>query len=243
MPTLREIRFYVCYTPSKEIEALLVGKTEEEQNKITVEDYDKNYHHRDFEFRLQTRSIASFYVRCLKGYKNDKCSKINIECVPNIVREPNALFGIYSVQVAFNVDEFFKLDNLGKKKKTLELIKVAISQLIEKEGWDKEIFDEAYNRIVSENYVNKWAWKKQKNNPSRKYIAKVSCEHGIHSFDISIVIMDKNNNIIKEETVVREKPDEWMFGRYFGDLKWISNNEVVLVDKEGNSEFSVNIKE
>lgn len=243
MLILREIRFYVRYTPSKEIEALLVGKNEEERNKITVEDYNKNYQQRDFQFRLQTRNITSFYERCLKGYKNDKCSKINIECVENVVSKPSEVLGIYTVQVAFNVDDFFKLNDFDKKKKTLELIRIAISQVLKNEKWDKSIFDEAYNGVISEDYDNKWVWKKQKNSPNRKYIAKVFCEHGIYSCDISIIITDKNEQIIKKEMVVREKPDEWMFGKYFGDLRWISNNEVVLIVKDGSSQFSVKIEE
>jgi len=242
MPTLREIRFYVCYAPSKEVEALLVGKNEEERNKITVEDYNKNYQQRYFQFRLQTRNITAFYERCLKGYKNDKCSKINIDCVQDVVREPSSLYGIYSVQVAFNVDEFFKLDDFGKKKKTLELIRAAISQIVEKEGWDKTIFDNAYNKVISENYINKWIWKKQKYNPTRKYIAKVLCEHGIHSCDISVIIMDKKEQIIRKELIISEKPDEWMFAKYFGDLKWISTNEVALIGKSGDQQASVKIE-
>lgn len=162
MPTLREIRFYVSYIPSKEIEALLVGKSEEERNKITSEDYNNNYKRRNSKFRLQTRNITSFYESCLKGYKNDKCSKINIECMPNTVVQSNALLGIYSVHIPFDVDDFFKLDDFGKKKKTLDLIQIAMSHIIEKEGWNKTIFDEAYNRIISENYINTWIWKKQK---------------------------------------------------------------------------------
>lgn len=243
MPVLREIRFYVSYTPSKEIEDLLLGKNEEEQNKITVEDYNKNYQQRYFQFRLETRNITSFYERCLKGYRNDKCSKINIECVPNVVMEPSAVLGIYKVQVAFNVDDFFKLDDFEKKRKTLDLIKIAITQIIEKEGWDKTIFDETYNRIISENYINTWIWKKRKHNPTRKYIAKVFCDHDIYSCDIGIIITDKNEQIIKKQVVVREKPDEWMFGKHFGDLKWISNNEVVLIGKGGHSQFSIKIEE
>lgn len=241
MPTLREIRFYVNYTPSKDIEALLVGKNDEERNKITVEDYNINYQQRNFQFRLQTRNITAFYERCLKGYKNDKCSKINIECVQKVDRDPGAVFGIYTVQVAFNVDDFFKLVDLDKKKKTLELIRMGMSQVIDKEGWNRTVFDEAYNTIVTENYANKWVWKKQKSNPSRKYIAKVLCEHNIYSCDINVIIMDKNSQIIKKEVVVSEIPDELKFANYFGELKWISNSEVVLVGKNGSHEFRVRI--
>lgn len=53
--------------------------------------------------------------------------------------------------------------------------------------------------------------------------------------------MNKSNEVIKKEVVVTEKPDEWRFGNYFGDLKWISKDEVVLISKKGSSEFKVKI--
>lgn len=241
MPILKEIGFDVSYIPSEEVAKLLVGKSEEERNKITTEDYSRNYKQRNFQFRLQTRCIASFYERCFKSYKNDKCWKILIECVPNVDREPKSISGIYMIQVAFDINDFFNLDGLEKKIKSLELIKTAVSEILKIEGWDETIFESAYNRVVSENYVNKWIWKKQKNNPVRQYIAKVLCEHDIYSCDISILITDKKEQVIKREIVVKEKPDEWMFAKYFGDLKWISNKEVSLVSKEGNYEFRVKI--
>jgi hypothetical protein len=243
MPTLKEIGFHVKYEPNEEIAALLVGKSEEEQNKITVEDYTNNYKKRNFEFRLQTRNIASFYERCFKSYKNDKCWKILIECVKSDAREPSAVLGIYTVQVVYNVDNFFKLDDYEKKRTTLELIRSAVGKVVEKECWDGVVFDNAYERVISEDYLNRWIWKKQKHSPSRKYIAKILCDHGIYSCDISIIVTDKKEQIVKKELVIREKPDEWMFAKYFGDLKWISTNNVALIDKAGNQRVSVIFEE
>ncbi|MCX7914579.1 MAG: hypothetical protein N2511_08345 [Thermodesulfovibrionales bacterium] len=73
-------------------------------------------------------------------------------------------------------------------------------------------------------------------------MAKVLCEHGIYSCDISIIIVDMKEQVVKKELVIKEKPDEWMFSKYFGDLKWISNNEVVLIGKNGNQQFSIIIE-
>ncbi|GAA0177103.1 hypothetical protein SH2C18_03890 [Clostridium sediminicola] len=241
MPTLKEIGFDVRYIPSEEVAALLVGKSEEERNKITVEDYNKNYKQRNVEFRYQTRCIASFYERCFKSYKNDKCWKILIECVPNVNREPMAVLGIYHVQVSFDINDFFKLDDLEKKRKTLELINTAVSEVVKKENWDEAIFENAYNRVIKENYVNKWVWKKPKNNPGRKYLAKVLLEHDIYSCDISIIITDKKEQVIKRKLVVKEKPSEWMFAKYFGNLKWLSNKEVALIDRSGSIVCRVNV--
>lgn len=241
MPTLRNIELHVSYIPSKGIEDLLVGKSKEEQNKITTEDYNNNMKQRNSKFRLQTRNITAFYERCLKGYKNDKCCKINIECAPNSVIKSSVVLGIYTVHIPYDIDNFFKLNDFDKKRKTLDLINIAIEHIVEKEQWDKIRFDEAYNQIISENYINTWIWKKQKHSPNRKYIAKVFCEHDIYYCDIGIIIVDKSGQIIKKEVVVTEIPTEWVFIKYFGDLKWISNNELEFIGKDGNSRFTIKI--
>lgn len=241
MPSLRDIRFYVTYIPSEEVEALLVGKSEEERREITRQDYEKNHEQRQLDFRLQTRNISSFYSSCLKGHKNDQCSRINIECRSNSEIRSSFGEGFYVVFIPYDIDDFFKLDDLGKKKKTLELIDIATAHIIEKEGWDRTIFDEAHHQIVNNDYMNRWIWKKPKNSPNRKYLAKVFGNHGLYSCDIGIIIEDKNGQIMKQEVVVSEKPEEWAFLKYLGDLKWISGNEVVLIGKDGDSEFHMKV--
>lgn len=191
MSKLREICFDVPYVPSSYIESKLVGKQEEERNKITVEDYNKNYKKRNFEFRLQTRCIASFFERLIGEFENDNCRKIIIECVSQINRKISHCDGFYLVQIVYDVNSFFNLNDLEKKQKTLELIKNGLDKIIEKEDWDKTIFDNVYSQIVDSNYINQWIWRKKKNNSTRKYIAEVLCEHDIYSCDISVIITDK----------------------------------------------------
>lgn len=241
MPTLKEIGLYPQYIPSEEIIKQLAGKSEEKRKKITVDDYNRNYKEKFFEFRLQTRCIAALYERSFNAYKNNKCWKIVINCVLNVDREPNSVNGIYLVQVKFNIEDFFGLDDFEKKRKTLDIITKGVSQIVQKEGWDKTVFDDAHNKVLAENYENRWIWKKQKSNPGRQYIAKVLCEHGLYSCNISLIIEDKRGQVIKQEIVIREKPDEWAFSKYFGDLMWISNNEVRLISKKKDYEFKLNI--
>ena len=63
----------------------------------------------------------------------------------------------------------------------------------------------------------------------------------MHSCDIKVVITDREVNVLKEEIVVTEKPDEWAYAKYLGNLKWLSNNEVVLISKNKERQFKVTI--
>jgi hypothetical protein len=241
MPTLKEIIFDVPYIPNEQIVSQFDGKTEEECNKITVEDYNNNYKERNFKFRLQARFILSLFERLLGGFKNDQCSRIIINCVPVITKEPRHFDGYYYVQVSYDINNFFQLDDLDKKKKILELIQIGLTEIINKERWDRSLFDRVFNQIIDGNYINQWVWKKQKSSPGRQYIAKVLCDHKMYSCDIKVMITDKEGNVLKEKTVVTAKPDEWAYAKYFGDLKWLLNNEVVLISKNKECEFKIKI--
>lgn len=243
MLILKEIIFDIPYVPSEEIVCQLDGKIGEERNKITTEDYNKNYKERNFKFRLQTKCITSLFERLLGGFKNDKCRRIIIECVPIITKEARCFEGFYLVQVPYDINNFFQLNDLEKKKKALELIKVGLNEIIVNEDWDSTIFDKVYKQIIDKNYINQWQWKKQKGNPGRQYTAKVFCEHDIYFFNIKLIIEDKKRQVIKEEKIITEKPDEWSYAKYFGDLKWLSNNEVALISKNKDYEFRVKIEQ
>lgn len=241
MPILRDIIFDIPYIPSKEVLDKLTGRPEEECNKITVEDYEKNYKERNFRFRLQTGCITNMYVHYLGKFRNDKCRRIIIECVPSIEKEPRAFEVFYIVQVKFDIDKFFELNDIDKKRKALELIKITVSQIVEVEGWDKSIFEHAYNKVILENYIYSVIWKKQKNSPNRQYTAKVLLEHDLYSSDISILITDKNGRIVKREKIVTESPAVWAYSKYFGDLRWLTDKEVALISKFEGHEYKVKL--
>jgi hypothetical protein len=241
MSILRDIFFDVPYKPNEDVMAELVGKSEEERNKITIADYEKNYKERNFKFRLQTRSIASSYIYHLGKFKNDKCWRIIIECVPSIDRGPGAYGGFYHIQVKLDINSFLKLSDIDKKRKTLEIVNNAVLEIVEIEGWDKGIFESVYNKIILDNYINKRIWKKQKSSPGRQYKAKVLLEHGLYKSEISIIVTDKSGDIVKQEKVAETLPDEWAYAKYFGELKWFSNTELALISKSKEYEFRMKL--
>lgn len=241
MSILRDIFFDVPYMPSESVLAELVGKSEDERNKITTADYEKNYKERNFKFRLQTRCIASSYIYHLGKFRNDKCWRVIIECVPSIDKGPRTFGGFYHIQVSLNIDSFLKLSDIDKKSKTLELINSALLEIVEIEGWDKGIFENAYNKVILENYVNKRIWKKQKYSPGRQFLAKVLLEHNLYKSEISIIITDKSGVILKQEKVAEALPDEWAYAKYFGELKWFSNTELALISKSKEHEFRIKL--
>ncbi|PLT32669.1 hypothetical protein CUU64_17285 [Bacillus sp. V5-8f] len=67
-------------------------------------------------------------------------------------------------------------------------------------------------------------------------------KHGLYSCDIYLIVKDKNGQQIAQKKVASELPDELVFGRHLGELKWLSNNEVALFNCSRTNYISVQLK-
>ncbi|TXC81854.1 hypothetical protein FS935_21690 [Metabacillus litoralis] len=132
------------------------------------------------------------------------------------------------MEILCDASEFFKSDDEEKREVILDKLKQGIDKVVKLKNWDSTPFDEAYNCMKKAGYNTNYVWKKPKNSPNRNYRAEVFIEHGLYSCDIFLIAKDKNGQEKVRKRVASEKPDELVFGRHLGELKWLSNNEVAL---------------
>lgn len=193
-------------------------------------------------FRLETRCITALYERFLGKFITNGCWKVLIECVESISNSHHRdLLGVFTIEILFNIDDYFNASDSDKKRIALEALKIGVDKIILELGWERERFDEAYYKIIENNFDNQWIWKRPIKSPDKRYIAEVFCRHGMYSFDISIIIKTHNGEKYKCERIITEKPDEFYFMEYLGRLKWISSNEVELKSKGGEKSWIVKI--
>ncbi len=208
------------------------------------EDYEKNWKERRMRFRDEVRCVASLLERNFEKYKTEDCWKVLVECVEDMKdnnNEHKLVGGVSHVKVGLNIDYYFNLHNYEKKLLIYKLLEKGINIVIKEKEWDKKPFQRMYQKVSDCNYNNQWIWNKPKKSPNRKYIAEVSCEHNIDNFKVSIIIKNKAKEIVKEEKIIEERPNEWAFAQHFGSLKWFSSNEVALIDKKGINTYSIQI--
>lgn len=194
-------------------------------------DFSYNFKEKRSLFCFQTRGICALYERCFEKLRNVECNRILIECVDYKSREGIKLFdGAYKFEKIASVDNFFKLSNNDKRKWTLETLKEGIDEVINIKGWDKTIFDEAYNKVKELNYVNNWVYGKKVKSPYNSLSAEVFCEHDIDNFNINVFVFNiKTKVIIHKEKIYSLKPDELIFRNYLGRIEWISENELTYL--------------
>ena len=69
----------------------------------------------------------------------------------------------------------------------------------------------------------------------------IFCEHRLDLFNISIIIKNKKDEEIKREVVISTKPDELIYNIHLGQLKWVSDNTVSLIDIFNTKQVSIKI--
>jgi hypothetical protein len=149
--------------------------------------------------------------------------------------------GFCDVQVQFHYDSFIILDDLSKKKVALETLMKGIQTVAAEKSWDIEPFKSVYTKIVEAKYKNEWRWGKSVISPNRKFIAQLFLQHEVSQIDIFIIVNDKNGNEITKERVITEIPNEWNYTGHLGEVKWLDNKKVILVNKDKDREWPVTL--
>lgn len=199
-------------------------------NEATSYDYAQNWKDKSSRFAFQTRCIAAMYQRLFpKNFQADVW-KIQVDCVENQPDESIKMIGgVISTEVLFDFENFNKSDNKEKKIMALEALYNGIQIIVNTKGWDIKGFDDVYREIKNRNYLNEWIWVKKKS-PNKTKTAEVRCVHEVEKFEAYLDIKDAQGLKIKEILLLTELPDELIYHYKLGDIKWLSNSEIMLCD-------------
>ncbi|WP_157722081.1 hypothetical protein [Tumebacillus avium] len=211
-------------------------------NEATKLDYELNWKCKRHTFRLQTRCITAMFERLFGKMKTEDCWKIIVECVDSPIEDGLVnISGVLHVRNHFDYTSFIPLSESEKKKKALELLMNGVYKICEQKGWDSDLFDRVNKLIQELDYTNQWVWKKPLKSPDSSYFAEVLCEHDLQSMEISLLIKEKSGREIIRKKVIEELPDEFAYAKHLGKLKWLSTDEVALVNKKGDRMWAVKV--
>ncbi|HZH61145.1 MAG TPA: hypothetical protein VEY70_16600 [Metabacillus sp.] len=198
--------------------------------------------HKNLSF--QSRCVTSLYERCFSKFHTTDIKQINVFCVKEFPKSNLIVEGGFcDIEILYDVSRFLKLDNEEKKVVILDTLKQGIDKVVELNNWDPSPFDDAYNCVKESGYNTNYVWKKPKSSQNRNYKAEVLIEHGLYFCDIYLIVKDKNGQEITRKRIASEKPDELIFGRHLGELKWLSNNEVALFNYSKTNYKSIQLNE
>ena len=185
-------------------------------------------------FQLMTRCMTSMIERIMPTIKTENYWKLLIECVENNPRlECINMLGVCSVQVHFNIDYFFSIDNYEKKKYVIMKILETINHLCENGYSELDVLKSSCETIKKTDYVNEWFWKK----PiiKKQKTVQIKILHEVEKVGIYMVFKDEMTHASEEILLAEDIPDEWVYNKYFGKLVWISDKKAELTTKEGQT--------
>lgn len=240
---LKEFDLDLPYVVDDEKIKSIMSEKKCQYHDATQMDYNLNWKGKRRLFRLETRCVTAMYERLFGKMKTEDCWKILVECVENITEERILnLSGVVTVQVKLSFDEFSFLSEIEKKRNALNLLMKGIEKISSNKNWALEPFREVTSQIEQTEYSNEWVWKKAIKSPDKNYYAEILCQHNVNSMDISILIWQKNGVLIQREVVISELPDEFAYAKHLGELKWMSDVEVALINKKGDNMVSIKLE-
>jgi len=168
--------------------------------------------------------VCDLYVRKMNGYKPPNTTRITIQPYYHHIWGRTWKNGS-NVAIApfYNYETYSQLDKNGKLKYLLDLIQTSTIQLSDEYGWDKCVFEDAYNAILDCNFEFKIDYP-AKTSRDRKKQAWLTIEKTEHTTTVYLTI----NNTGKElKMVLFDKKNWYSFDCVYALVKyckWFDND-------------------
>ena len=177
--------------------------------------------------------VSDLYMQKMKGYKPPKTSRITIQPAYHEIWNRTWKNGsIVAIAPYFNYDEYAALDKQGKYKYILDLIQRATLPLSEEYGWDRTVFENAYNEVLDCNFKFKIDYP-AKQSRDKKKLATLSIEKS--ETTTSVFVNIENNGLTIRKKLFDKKNMWWYDCVYFlaRYSKWFDTDRFGIGYKKG----------
>ena len=173
--------------------------------------------------------VSDLYVQNMNGYKPPKTSRITIQpAFHEIWKRTWKTGSIVAIAPFFSLDKYLSFDKKGKMKYILDLIQNATLTLSNEYGWDKTVFENAYQQVLESDFVFKIA-SATKQSRDKKKLAKLIIEKTETITSVYINIQNGSSSITRK---LFDKKNEWWY-----DCIYILARHTKWLDKES---FGIN---
>lgn len=179
---------------------------------------------KDWDFRHTVNYIADFYHDRLNGYKPPKTGRICITLGPTKNWDkPNYFGSICNYDNIIDEAKYLSLSKKGKYKYILDILHSTISELADFYNWDKNIFNNAYNHIIENDFKFEKTYPEKKSK-DRKNIGQVILTKTEEKSTLSVLITIGTST--RKEKLLEKRNWYWYDSSY--DIaklcKWIDNH-------------------
>ena len=184
-------------------------------------------------FTLFSRSVYAHYERYFCQIETNGIYRVIIKLSESDKRDGTTELSS-SVLKFYQPFDFIAFNRLGENEKKLCLLDTlhqALVKLTVMYEWSIEPFNQAYAAVLRDRFVNHYTFRK-KHNRNRKLIAELECHHESTSFDCFVKIKNKIGEVLFSKCLFSAEPDEFLFNGLLGDIRWIDNETLVVLNKD-----------
>lgn len=191
-------------------------------------------------FIAESYAISYHFLLCFPKLKTQDVGKLVIEPSQN-KSEPKKLLDVVVVEEEFDFDKYDSETALGKKKLMLELLHNGCLKAATYYGWESDGFETAYQCVKAENYTLKRLWKKPKSSPNRKIKAQLEYEVDLQETYFRAIFFDPKGQVIGQQKLHQVKTGWIWIYEVFGDFKWLDNDTVALISRDGLHQWTAQV--
>jgi hypothetical protein len=152
--------------------------------------------------------VSDLYVQKMFGYKPPKTSRITIQPAFHKIWNRTWKNGsIVAIAPFYSHDEYSKLDKMGRYKYILDLIQNATLSLSDEYGWNRTIFEKAYQEVLGSNFIFSMNFPTKKSRDKLK-LANLSIEK---TETITTVFANIETVNLKYKIKLFEKQNIWWY--------------------------------
>ncbi len=194
--------------------------------------------------------VSDLYVQNMNGYKPPKTTRINIQPAFHGIWNRSWKNGsIVSIAPFFSLDKYSGHDKKGKLKYTLDLIQSATLSLSDEYGWDKTIFENAYQQVLKSEFVFKiesnFKLSRDKKKEARLIIRKTETITAVYvniqsESSVIVKLFEKKNHWWHDCVYILARHAKWFDRERFGISYSKGKIEIIYSLEKNEVEFFEN---
>jgi hypothetical protein len=180
-------------------------------------------------FTLRQNMVSDLYVQFLNKYKPKGTSRISVE-LSDEDRVRGYFGSILLVDAKFNKEDYWKRNDFEQNKVILDTIHRIATLCADEYNWDKDVFQNAYVKVIESNFNFKVELKR-KLSKTKRYYASISIVKDVEKAMIFCSFYNSDQELINKVKLIDTFQHEMFYGGIVNNNKWFSDEEFGLYTK------------
>ena len=178
-------------------------------------------------FNAEAYAIPNLYLSLLQPFDSGTIKYciiyVSPDCNFNKIGKTKFYADFYSL---FDFNEYFSKNEVERKRMQLLVVHKAMLEIADEHGWERKLFEGAYQKCLSSDLVFREKIKKIKVGPNKKRLS-LSAFCDLHILKVEWSVSNKNGDTIEQGVVIEDVPSSLDI-IYQLDFEWVSDDKFIV---------------